>query len=90
MVRRDGSPKFEPVCRVIVRCRKEDLDIQKIEVKKNDRFLGIAVNNGIPNRLAAAEAYIRTALSSKDLNVKNYNDPFGEITLAESVVYVGE
>jgi hypothetical protein len=78
-----------PTVRVEVKCRREDLIIEDLEIKDETLWQAAKRKAGFKNRLAAAESYIREHLSKEGLEVKNIEDVFGTVTLgsvtAESV-----
>jgi hypothetical protein len=83
-LRKDRTRGIPPTVRVEVRCKREDLDIQGIEIKDGRRWSGLKSRLGILNKLAAAESYIRDRLTEEGLEVKNISDPFGQLTLASA------
>ena len=72
-----NSTILEAVCRVEIRCRREDLDIRNIQVKGGSGFYVSIGGRKSNNKMAAVEAYIRNALSSRNLDVRNFEDPYG-------------
>jgi hypothetical protein len=80
--RKDRSKGIPPAVRVEVRCRREDLIIEDLEVKDENLWGKIQSRAGFRNRMAAAESYIRDRLSEEGLDVKNIDDIFGQLTLA--------
>lgn len=89
-IRSTGNSKIDPVARIEIRCRREDLLITNLQAK-NEGVLQKALTGTIfDNKLAAAEAYIVNVLSSRNLDIRNFEDPFGEILLADVMVDVGE
>lgn len=87
--RRERTKGIPPTVRVEVRCRREDLSIEDLEIKDQHLWAGVKERLGFQNRLAAAISYIRDHLSAEGLEVKNIDDIFGQLTLgsttAESV-----
>lgn len=87
--RKDRSRGIPPTVRVEVRCRREDLLIDDLEIKDEGIWESAKRRMGFQNRLAAAVSYIRDHLSAEGLEVKNIEDIFGQVTLgsttAESV-----
>jgi hypothetical protein len=87
--RRDRTKGIPPTVRVEVRCRREDLLINDLEVKDESLWEAAKRKAGFKNKMAAAESYIRDHLSNEGLEVKNIEDIFGTVTLgsatAESV-----
>lgn len=73
------------VSRIEIRCRREDLVISNISLKSSGLFRN-AIDSIGPKKMAAVEAYIRLALSSKNLDTKNFSDPYGEIEIANIFV----
>lgn len=83
--RTNRSKSLPPSVRVEVKCLREDLLIEDIEIK-NGGIWGLTKGRlGFENRYAAAEAYIREALSKEGLEVKNISDDFGQLTLASTI-----
>ena len=85
-----SQSRIDPVARVEIRCRREDLEIFNVVVKDDvnvRKWISLDVLN---NKMAAAEAFVVNALSARNLDVRNFNDPFGEIMLADTMVQVGE
>lgn len=87
--RKDPTKGIPPTVRVEVKCRREDLIIEDLEIKDETLWQAAKRRAGFKNRLAAAESYIREHLSKEGLEVKNIEDVFGTVTLgsvtAESV-----
>jgi hypothetical protein len=87
--RRDRSKGIPPTVRVEVRCRREDLHIQDLEIKDESLWEAAKRKAGFKNKIAAAESYIRDHLSKEGLEVRNIEDIFGTVTMgsvtAESV-----
>jgi hypothetical protein len=79
--RKDRSRGIPPTVRVEVRCRREDLVIDDLEIK--DQTLWETAKNkfGFKNRMAAAESYIRDRLTEEGLEVRNIDDIFAHLTL---------
>ncbi|KAB7643624.1 hypothetical protein [Polymorphobacter fuscus] len=73
---------IESVARIEVRCRREDLVISNFVIKDQGVVQNIK-NKMLNNKIAAAEAYIRNSLSDRNLDVRNFSDPYGSITLAD-------
>jgi hypothetical protein len=82
--RSDRSKGIPPMVRVEVRCRREDLVIEDIEVKDESVWGSIKSRAGFANRLAAAESYIRDRLSEEGFEVRNIDEIFTEITLGST------
>jgi hypothetical protein len=82
--------KLPPIARVEVRCRREDLVILKSEIKSDGLWDHLASGKFLENKRAAVDAYILNALSSRNLDVRNFSDPYGDILLADIVVSEGE
>lgn len=87
--RKDRTKSIPPTVRVEVRCRREDLSIEDLEIKNEGIWAAAKRRFGFKNRVAAAESYIRDRLSAEGLEVKNIDDIFGQLTLgsvtAESI-----
>jgi len=82
--RSDRGKGIPPTVRVEVRCRREDLAIEDIEIKDKKLWESVKNRIGFKNRLAAAESYIRDRLTEEGLQVKNISDVFGQITLGST------
>ncbi len=80
-LRRDKSKGIPPSVRVEVRCRREDLIIEDLIVKDENKWNAAQARLGFRNRMVAAEAYIRKKLIDEGLDVQNIEDIFGEVTL---------
>lgn len=80
--RKDRSKGIPPTVRVELRCRREDLAIDDLVTKDENLWEKIQTRSGFKNRIAAAESYIRDRLSKEGLEVKNIEDIFGQVTLA--------
>lgn len=74
--------KIPPVSHAIVRCRRDDLKIDSIELKKR-RHLSDSFKN---NRLAAAEAAIRALLDERNLSTEELSEKYSVIELADVVI----
>jgi len=83
--RKDRSKGIPPTVRVEVRCRREDLRIDDLEIKDEGLWQSVKERVGFRNRMAAAESYIRDRLSEEGLEVKNLEDIFGQITLGSTI-----
>ncbi len=83
--RKDREKGIPPTVRVEIRCRREDLEITEINVKNETIFEAAKRRAGFRNRLAAAEAYIRDRLIREGLTIRNFDDSFGELTLANII-----
>lgn len=79
--RKNRSKGLPPIVRVEVRCRREDLIIDDLQVKDASVWENATSRLGFKNRIAAAESYIRDRLSKEGLEVGNIGDPFGRLTL---------
>jgi len=89
-VRSTGNSKIEAVARVEIRCRREDLSIYNLKTKNETTIQWLVSGTIFDNKMAAAEAFVINALSARNLDIRNFNDPFGEILLADMMVQVGE
>ena len=74
---------IRPVCRIELRCKRDDISITNLHSKK-----GIFQGSLFDNKKAAAEAFIRKALSNRNLQVIHFEDPYGDVTLAD--IYVDD
>jgi hypothetical protein len=79
-----SSKSLQPTVRVEVRCRREDLIIEDIELKDESIWSNLTGRAGFNNRMAAAESYIRDQLIRLGLEVKNIEDKFGQLTMASA------
>jgi hypothetical protein len=79
--RKDRSKGIPPAVRVEVRCRREDLVIEDLEMKDETRWEELKRRTGIKNNVAAAESYIRDRLLEEGLEVGNIGELFGQLTL---------
>lgn len=80
--RKDRSKGIPPAVRVEVRCRREDLCIDELQVKDAKLWDQVKSRLGFKNRMAAAISYIRDRLSEEGLEIRNIEDIFGNVTLA--------
>lgn len=83
--RQDRNRGIEPSVRVEVRCLREDLVIEDIELKDEKLMDKLRSKAGFENRMAAAESYIRDRLLETGLEVNNIHDKFGRLTLVSVV-----
>ena len=82
--RPENTKSVPPTVRVEVRCKKEDLLIEGIEIKNKESWKIAKKRQGFKNRMAAAEAYIRSKLYEEGLQVSNFEDVFGDVTIASA------
>jgi hypothetical protein len=82
--RRDRTKRIPPTVRVEVRCRREDLAVDDVEVKDETLWEKIKSKPFFGNKMAAAESYIRDRLAEEGFAIKNINDIFTEITLGSA------
>lgn len=87
--RKDRSAGIPPAVRVEVRCRREDLDIDRLEIKDENLWETVKRRAGFQNRMAAAESYNRDRLLEEGLDVRNIGDMFGELTLGSAIAETG-
>lgn len=79
--RKNRTKGLPPTVRVEVRCRREDLVIDDLQVK-DERIWDTAKRGfGFKNKVAAAVSYIRDRLAEEGLEVNNIEDIFGIVTL---------
>jgi hypothetical protein len=83
--RANKSNQIPPCVRVEVRCKREDLSIEDVVVKDETLWRAIQGRLGHQNRMVAAESYIRTKLVEEGLEVRNFDDLFGDITLGSVI-----
>ena len=76
---------IEPSVRIEIRCRREDLLIDDLELVDEGLWQSLKGRAGFDNRIAAAEYYIRDQLSQLGLEVKNIEDKFGRVTIANII-----
>lgn len=74
------------IARVEVRCRKEDVVVSDLVPKNNTLMDKLTRTPGKENRIAAAEAYIRTILVREGLYFENFYDPYGTVIIGDVVV----
>jgi hypothetical protein len=79
--RKDRSKSLPPIVQVEIRCRREDLVIQDLQIKDESVWESVKSRLGFKNRMAAAESYIRDRLTQERLEVRNIEDAFGQLTL---------
>lgn len=72
--------------RVEVRCRREDLVIEDIQIKDERLLERIKSAALLSNKIAAVEAYLSHILSEENLEFDNISDPYGKICLADVMV----
>jgi len=84
-LRSDKSSRIPPSVRVEVRCKREDLTIEDITLKDETLWHSIRERLGHRNRMAAAESYIRNKLVDEGLDVGNFEDLFGDLTLGSVI-----
>lgn len=80
--RADPTKGIPPVVNIIVRCLREDLDIDRIEIKDEDVWSLVSAKIGLRNNIIAAEAYIRNRLAGEGLGDRDISDPYCSINLA--------
>lgn len=83
--RLDRTRGIEPHVRVEVRCRREDLEISDISLKDRAGWMAHAADPLRRNRVAAAEALIRTRLFEAGLITGDISDPFAQMTLCAAI-----
>lgn len=83
--RQDRTKGIEPNIRIEVRCRREDLDITDITLKNQTAWAGFAKDPLGRNKVAAAEALIRTKLFQAGLVAGHLDDPFAQMTLCAAI-----
>jgi len=81
-IKKTAISKIDPTCRFQVSCKREDIVIDKIELKNRsalkDRFKD--------NRNAAAAAFLRKVLSEHGLESENFDENFSDIMMADMLV----
>ena len=83
--RSDRTKGIPPTVRVEVKCRREDLVIEDLQLKDESLWDSLVGRAGHKNRVAAAISYIRSRLAEENLEVDNMEDVFGQITLASTI-----
>lgn len=83
-LRRDRSKGIPPSVRLEVRCLREDILIDDLQIKDESFWEAAKTRFGFKNTVAAAISYIRDRLSSEGLDVKNIEDAFGQVTLGST------
>jgi len=81
-------PKISPSVKIIVKCRREDIDI--LDFKEKKVKLGFWAKNRSPEeRRKLAEEIIKTALVSSNLQVVDLEQDFVEVTIADVLASEG-
>jgi hypothetical protein len=83
--RKNRSSSLAPTIRVEVRCLRQDLHISDIRLKDEAAWGVLLAGAQQRNRLAAAEALIRTKLFEEGLFQGDVSDPYAQMTLAAIV-----
>ena len=83
--REDRSTGIPPVIHVEVRCKREDMIIEDLEVKDAAAWERIRETVGFDRRMAAAEAYIRSRLASEGLEFGDLGEDFADLTVASVI-----
>jgi len=78
-----------PSVRLEIRCLREDLKIEDIEIKNSGLWEKLVNREGSKNRLKAAEAYIKNQLEEAGLEAGDLSDKFAKITLGEVIANNG-
>ena len=86
--RTSADSKIAPVARVRAQCRREDMMIDKIELKNPTRTESLA-SRFSKNKIAAAEAVIKYLLGQESLEHNNISEKFSSVLLAETTVDIG-
>ena len=73
-----------PSLRVEVRCSREDLIIEDLELKDESKWNMLRNAHGAGRRIAAAEGYLLDQLTKVGLEVSNISDKFGTLVLASA------
>lgn len=68
-----------------VRCLREDLDIQSLELTDENLFEKCRSRAGVKNNEAAAISYIRDQLIKEGLDFGDLENSFGHITIASTI-----
>lgn len=83
--RTDRAKGLPPTLHVEVRCKREDMEIEEIEVKDQARWERIKQQVGFDKRMAAAESYIRSKLASEGLEFGDLSEDFADVTIASII-----
>ena len=70
--------------RVLVECRRQDIEIRNVELK--DKKLSLPVLRGTKNNVTAAEAVIKKLIHDKGFAVDNFSEPFSSVILTSIAV----
>ena len=82
--RSDRSKGIPPTVRFEVRCRREDLVIEDLEIKNELLWDRLKAKTGFTNRLAAAESYIRDRLAEEGFAATQIDEKFAELIIASA------
>lgn len=80
--RLDPTLGIEPVASIEIRCRREDLVIEDLQIKDKKKWDEARKKRGFENQMKAAEAYIRNRLHDMDFSVGDISEPFSKLVLA--------
>lgn len=81
--------QMEGACRVEVRCKREDLLVEDVTLKDATIIKSLVLQNSYHNRIAAAESYIRAALTQRGLDFSDVSEVYSDITIANVTVDPG-
>lgn len=81
-VKQGASVAIPPILRAHVLCRRKDIDISEVRLKKGNLFL----NKFLANRTAAAQAVIRQKILSLGLDHPKADNDLIEIKIADTLV----
>lgn len=82
---RTNKSGIAPVVIVEVRCRREDLIIEEIELKDQNVWQKITSGLSNANKMIAVEAYIRDRLAAEGLSAGDVTDKFAQLTMANVI-----
>lgn len=81
--RTSPATRIFPVCRLELRCLREDMKVSGVKLKGGRLSRLIPWS---PNKTAAAMGYIKTALASRGLRVDDFSSPYDEAILADILI----
>lgn len=81
-MKKTASSKLEPIARLRVRCKKEDLAVSGL-MFKSPRLLDRMGWQADKNKEAAASAYIKARLVENDLTPANFDEDYSVVFLAD-------
>lgn len=76
---------IEPSIRVDVRCFRQDLIIDNLELKNEELWQRVNFGNASKKRLAAAEEYIKNRILEEGLQCVDVSEPYALMTIASVI-----